>query len=283
MLPSCRAHLLSLVAFLKPRSSLTSFPSLVFIMTLLFLPGKDSVRSRSGRLSTAKCRKCQHPRDLLLRSAPGRPHPATSRPPASRPRLPMEQEKAPWGSGGGSRRRDRSRSPSSPAAAAVGPRDPYDYIRRTRIKADDWDRYWDNIPQAAYNNNNHAGPKNSNLKADTAASPRGWGTRLPEKPSPTAALERRTDVETKEDHEQQRTQQPPPPSGVLAMEDESLEPEVKPIAANSRGNAETESSDPAKRTARKEAAAARMSAMSEFADLVAMKSHLPSAEFRLLL
>ena len=33
--------------------------------------------------------------------------------------------------------------PRSTSGAPQGPRDPYDYIRRTRLKADDWDNYWE--------------------------------------------------------------------------------------------------------------------------------------------
>jgi hypothetical protein len=66
------------------------------------------------------------------------------------------------------------------------------------------------------------------------------------------------------------------------MEDETLEPEVKPIASDHEG--EETNSETGRRLGRREAAAsaaaAKMSAKSEFADLVAMKSHLSSAEFR---
>ena len=251
---------------------------------LLFLSiGKDSVRSRTGRLLSSKCRKCQCPRDLIPLSAVPRHHGSqTSRPPSSRPRLPMEPEKAPWSSSSSSaRRRDRSRSPG----AAPAPRDPYDYIRRTRIKADDWDTYWDNFPQSetggttTFNNNNNNNTvhrnNNNNSPADSAVS-KGRATRQLDKLNPTAD-ERSTIRETKEQVLQGGGK---PPAGMLAMEDESLEPEVKPIAEEA-AEAGRDSPGRKKTCSRKEAAASRLSAQSsEFADLVAMKSHLPSAEFR---
>ena len=259
-----------------------------------FSIGKDSVRSRPGRISAAKCRKCQHPREMLPLVIAGRHPPGSqaARPPASRPRLPMEPEKAPWSSGSAaatpSRRRGRSRSPGSTATAAAGQRDPYDYIRRTRIKADDWDTYWDNFPQGSNNNNNNNNinnnnnsKNNNNLAKNNNASADTRSQRPPDKSGPTSAAGQ----QTKEDqprNQQQNGGKPPhqPLPGSLAMEDETLEPEVKPIASDQEG--EETSSEAGRRLGRREAAAsaAKMSAKSEFADLVAMKSHLSSAEFR---
>jgi hypothetical protein len=63
------------------------------------------------------------------------------------------------------------------------------------------------------------------------------------------------------------------------MEDETLEPEVKPIA-NGGHEGEEGAGEAGRRLGRREAAARMSAQSSEFADLVALKSHLPSAEFR---
>jgi hypothetical protein len=188
----------------------------------------------------------------------------------------MEPEKAPWSS---RPRRDRSRSPSAP------PRDPYDYIRRTRIKADEWDTYWDNFPTSAADggpsaaafNNNTVHKNNNNVMAAAAAADGAItknGARPPERAAVTPPSGR-----PKETKEQTAgavvvgggSSSKPSPAGMLAMEDESMEPEVKPI-----GVARTEGEE-----AGRTKSASKLSAKgSEFADLVAMKSHLPSAEFR---
>jgi hypothetical protein len=170
-----------------------------------------------------------------------------ARPPASRPRLPMEPEKAPWSSGSAaatpSRRRGRSRSPGSTATAAAGQRDPYDYIRRTRIKADDWDTYWDNFPQGTNNNNNNNinnnnnSKNNNNLAKNNNASADTRGQRPPDKPGTTSAAGQQTKEDQPRNHQQQNGGKPPhqPLPGSLAMEDETLEPEVKPIASDHEG------------------------------------------------
>ena len=95
--------------------------------------GSESVRTKSG-----KCKKCSKPKTpYIQRLGPG--------------------QGGSVGGGGGAKVRARLQLPPDPAQyqaspraaskpvppAAEGPRDPYDYIRRTRLKADDWDTYWD--------------------------------------------------------------------------------------------------------------------------------------------
>jgi hypothetical protein len=196
----------------------------------------------------------------------------------------MEPEKAPWSS---RQRRDRSRSPS--AAAAASPRDPYDYIRRTRIKADEWDTYWDNFPTtaveggnnaaaaAAFNNNTVHKNNNNNVMAADGATTKN-GSRPPDKAGAVTPPIGRP-KETKELGGVAAItgggSNKPSQAGMLAMEDESLEPEVKPIAARTE--------EAGRDLVGRSRTASKVSAKSsEFADLVAMKSHLPSAEFRLV-
>lgn len=105
--------------------------------------GKDSVRSRSG---SARCRRCH------LDLYPGPTAHVSRRP--SRPKLPMGG--SPSSSQGGREAADRRQRRPSPA----GPKDPYDYIRRTRLKADEWDTYWES-----------SGPPSSQPRTETKNSP----------------------------------------------------------------------------------------------------------------
>ena len=102
--------------------------------------GSESVRTKSG---VTKCKKC------------------------SKPKTPYIQQRAGGGAGGGGKARARLQLPPEPAqhqaspraatkqqpgpaaSLPLGPKDPYDYIRRTRLRADDWDTYWDTSSESA--------------------------------------------------------------------------------------------------------------------------------------
>ena len=91
--------------------------------------GTDSVRSRSG--PGGRCKKCSKPKTPYGQSQ--------TRAPAGKVRGRLEM--------GGDQHQQSpaslSRAKPGPAPGPGGPRDPYDYIRRTRLKADDWDTYWE--------------------------------------------------------------------------------------------------------------------------------------------
>ena len=97
--------------------------------------GSESVRTKAG---VTRCKKCSKPKTpYIQRLGPGQGGSVSGGGGAKvRARLqlppdPVQYQTAP-------------RAASKPALpAAQGPRDPYDYIRRTRLKADDWDTYWD--------------------------------------------------------------------------------------------------------------------------------------------
>ena len=101
--------------------------------------GAESVRSKAGGVS--KCKKC------------------------SKPKTPYIPRPGGTVSGGGGKVRSRlpdtfhQQSPASVSRANTtrvpskqfpsGPKDPYDYIRRTRLKADDWDTYWEHSDKSS--------------------------------------------------------------------------------------------------------------------------------------
>ena len=60
-----------------------------------------------------------------------------------RARLQLPQDASYQPSPRSSSRDTNSKTQEKPGPVS-GPKDPYDYIRRTRLKADDWDTYWDN-------------------------------------------------------------------------------------------------------------------------------------------
>ena len=97
--------------------------------------GHDSVRGLRG----SRCKQCGKARSPYTgRGVQGRP----------RARLPQGEavvaapvtrsaSMAAWSE------REASVPREASAPRAAGPRDPYDYIRRTRLRADDWDNYWE--------------------------------------------------------------------------------------------------------------------------------------------
>ena len=60
-----------------------------------------------------------------------------------RARLQLPQDASYQPSPRASSRDTNSKTPQQQQGPVSGPKDPYDYIRRTRLKADDWDTYWD--------------------------------------------------------------------------------------------------------------------------------------------
>ena len=146
--------------------------------------------------------------------------------------------------GGGAKVRARLQLPPDPAqyqaspraasthqpgpSAPQGPKDPYDYIRRTRLKADDWDTYWDTEPDTKQSPSpgKHSGLRNENKFVKHSRSPaeaRRGGSQF----DPRSLGER---SERTED----RRQRPPADIRVTMcdlMEDEdSNQPESKPIS-----------------------------------------------------
>ena len=119
--------------------------------------GAESVRVRGG---VARCRRCSKPK---------------SQPPVrgaakARPRLQLP------GEGGQPSPGPRPRDPQPPAQQA-GPRDPYDYIRRTRLKADEWDTYWDTAEAAPAPAQPELSPAPSRAARPEAEEKRGGGRR----------------------------------------------------------------------------------------------------------
>ena len=93
--------------------------------------GKESVRTKSGQ---SKCKKCSKPKTPYIQRGTNGSHP-----PKSRAKLqlsdthhssPASVARSAW-------------DPARQTRQTFGPKDPYDYIRRTRLKADDWDTYWE--------------------------------------------------------------------------------------------------------------------------------------------
>ena len=89
--------------------------------------GKDSVRGRGAR-----CRTCGKSRA-----------PQQGRGARQRPRLPQGAPEGALVRSASTAWEPRPRPAQSSPGPGAGPRDPYDYIRRTRLRADDWDNYWE--------------------------------------------------------------------------------------------------------------------------------------------
>ena len=92
--------------------------------------GTDSVRSRSGQV---RCKKCSKPKTPYSQS---RPAGGKVR---ARLQMPGDQHQQHQ-----QHQQQHQQQQQQPAVTRAGPKDPYDYIRRTRLKADDWDTYWEN-------------------------------------------------------------------------------------------------------------------------------------------
>merc|ERR1711879_1076195 len=85
--------------------------------------GTGSVRSRSGQV---RCKKCSKPKTPY----------SQSRPAGGKVRARLQMT--------GDQQTQQQQQQSAGTVTGAGPKDPYDYIRRTRLKADDWDTYWEN-------------------------------------------------------------------------------------------------------------------------------------------
>ena len=90
--------------------------------------GSDSLRSRSGQV---RCKKCSKPKTPYSQS---RPAGGKVR---ARLQMPGDQHQH-------HHQPHHHQQQSAGSGTRAGPKDPYDYIRRTRLKADDWDTYWEN-------------------------------------------------------------------------------------------------------------------------------------------
>ena len=119
--------------------------------------GAESVRVRGG---VARCRRCSKPKS----------QPPVRGPAKARPRLQLPGEAGQPSPG------PRPRDPQPPAQQA-GPRDPYDYIRRTRLKADEWDTYWDTAEAAPAPAPAELSPATSRATRPEAEEKRGGGRR----------------------------------------------------------------------------------------------------------
>lgn len=115
----------------------------------MFLPGKNSLRSKTGLkglknvITGSRCSQChQRARSIPAHAVmDGTPRARNSQQTAL-PRVNSERSRSPG--------RPAKRLPATPG----GPRDPYDYLRRTQLKTnDEWDTYWDYTTLLAINNN----------------------------------------------------------------------------------------------------------------------------------
>ena len=228
--------------------------------------GKDSVRSRTG----SRCRRCHLDRVTSHGSQAARKH--------TRAKLPMA------GSSPDPRpsSRDQSRNQRRPSPS---PRDPYDYIRRTRLKADEWDTYWDTSPSPRSSSSPQSSrtspvqvhpPPSPHSRPDDRA---GRDHQLPELPLSTAQQQR-----------QLPRLSPLPaitPLSALHCEDEDSQYESKPISSLPPipiGESEVDIPlAPLLDKSEREVETPLGSLTDEhavFADLVSMKSKLSAAEVR---
>ena len=116
--------------------------------------GSESVRTKSG---VSKCKKCSKPRTPLIRSGAGSVSGDKGKP---RARLLHDTFHS---SPASVTRANTTRVPNQKPAS--GPKDPYDYIRRTRLKADDWDTYWDNSDVSETQPSSNKQSRNSDNKS----------------------------------------------------------------------------------------------------------------------
>ena len=106
--------------------------------------GSESVRTKAG---TSKCKKCSKPKTPYIQQQhrPGGGGGGTvSGGGKVRARLQLPPDASSYQSSPRANSRDNSsKGQQQQQVPLTGPKDPYDYIRRTRLKADDWDTYWE--------------------------------------------------------------------------------------------------------------------------------------------
>ena len=234
--------------------------------------GKDSVRGpRSSRCKT--CGKGRNP--YVSRTAQG--------PVRQRPRLPQT---SPDGAGvvrsASSAAWEASRARPSPVQ---GPRDPYDYIRRTRLRAEEWDTYWESgreareTPSPGRESLGRAGGERQRMRM--------MGARTHQTPSPRedsrGSAQVRRPLAEMEDEDSQPESKPisstPPPA-----KERSATPVEQPdqLPAGKEDSSPTPSTDEQQPSSSEESGAILESHLSAslLADLVTMKSKMSAAEMR---
>ena len=182
--------------------------------------GSESVRTKAG---VTRCKKCSKPKTPYIQQRPGGQGGSVREGGKVRARLQLPPEPQYQAS---------PRAASKQPPGALGPKDPYDYIRRTRLKADDWDTYWDTASRESDPGpGKHSAPRNENKLVKHSRSPaearRGVSQFDPRSlSSPGLRNERPEDS--------RHRQRPPAEIRVTMcdlMEDEdSNQPESKPIS-----------------------------------------------------
>jgi len=199
--------------------------------------GKDSVRTKSGQ---TKCKKCSKPKTPYIQRMTNGAH-------QSKTRTRLQLSESPHSSSPASVARTAGKAwdPTRQTRQSLGPKDPYDYIRRTRLKADEWDTYWESpgdpemtppskqSPQRSTYHNSSGSKYNKQMKL-SSESRRGSGSDIRNLPSPKISDPKiETDLHSKEVSRPNDKRQPMDirMTACDLMEDEdSSQPESKPIS-----------------------------------------------------
>ena len=251
--------------------------------------GTDSVRAGPAQ---GRCKKCSKPKTPYGHSQSRGP-PGKVR---ARLQIPGELQQSPVQTSG-------SRAKSG------GPRDPYDYIRRTRLKADDWDTYWEtsqleevtpsskHSPATSKSAHSYHNIKHSRSSPEARRVVSQFDTRTIQTPpannSPAKKLELKP--EAKETSERRQSLEMRVTACDLMEDEDSSQPESKPISngdSESQGQSEPEQ-DKNNNQSRSESDDSEASHPGEasqdtdrdlsaalLADLVTMKSKISVAEMR---
>eukprot|EP00090_Calanus_glacialis_P035526 TRINITY_DN6063_c0_g1_i1.p1 TRINITY_DN6063_c0_g1~~TRINITY_DN6063_c0_g1_i1.p1 ORF type:complete len:1713 (-),score=279.68 TRINITY_DN6063_c0_g1_i1:339-4958(-) len=272
--------------------------------------GKESVRTKSGQ---SKCKKCSKPKTPYVQRGTNGSHQ-----PKSRAKLQLSDTHHSPSPASVARSAGKAWDPARQTRQSFGPKDPYDYIRRTRLKADDWDTYWESSgdpemtppsrhsPQrSAYGNNN--GNKYIKHSKTSPEARKGQGSDARNMSTPKISDSKiETDGHIKEVSRQNDKRQPLDMRMTVCdlMEDEdSSQPESKPISnlepsakspklggQSIQGNAKTSSPTPNPSSSNKDSKNENSSSdglesendlsANLLADLVLMKSKISVAEMR---
>ena len=258
--------------------------------------GTDSVRAGPAQ---GRCKKCSKPKTPYGHSQ--------SRGPAGKVRARLQM--------GGDQKHQQHQQHQSPASVTRakpgpgGPRDPYDYIRRTRLKADDWDTYWEtsqleevtpsskHSPATSKSAHSYHNIKHSRSSPEARRVVSQFDTRTIQTPpannSPAKKLELKP--EAKETSERRQSLEMRVTACDLMEDEDSSQPESKPISngdSESQGQSEPEQ-DKNNNQSRSESDDSDVSHPGEasqdtdrdlsaalLADLVTMKSKISVAEMR---
>ena len=183
--------------------------------------GSESVRTKAG---VTRCKKCSKPKTPHIQQRPGGQGGSVRAGGKVRARLQLPPEPAQY--------QASPRAVSKQPPGALGPKDPYDYIRRTRLKADDWDTYWDTASsESDTGQGKHSGHRNGHKLVTQHSRSPAEARRGVSQFDPRSLSSPGERNERPEDRHRQR-----PPAGIRVtmcdlMEDEdSNQPESKPIS-----------------------------------------------------